>query len=82
MAHGDPALRLRVRHRRDGRVQLGRPGERGLLGGVLLLIGRMQRGEPPHVSNFSVMAFNLFIAPYYPTCPDGIQGGGTMSGLS
>ena len=42
MADGDPSLRVGVGDRCDGRLQLGRPGERRLLGGVLLLQRRLQ----------------------------------------
>ena len=44
MAPSVPAVCLSVGHRGDGGLQLGRPGERGLLGGVLLQSGQLQHG--------------------------------------
>ena len=46
MADGDSSVRLRVRNWCDRRLQLGCPREWGLLGGVLLLIRRLQ--HVPH----------------------------------
>ena len=42
VAPSDPALRVDIRHGSDGRLQLGRPAKRGLLGRVLLLSRWMQ----------------------------------------